>query len=394
MYVHRNLEKRIAPFLESMEAIVVTGMRRVGKTTLLRHISKSIKSENKAFFDLENPIDQQFFEESDYNRIITKLGKMGLSTGERIYLFIDEIQAMKNIPSVVKYLIDHHNVKFFLSGSASYYIRNLFSESLAGRKYIFELFPFSFDEFLRAKKEISPPDKNAGTQNISKWEYQMYDKLLDEYLCYGGFPDVVLAQSELSKKEKLKSIFSSYYQLEVEKMSDFRKKTKVRDLIFLLMERTGSKIDISKLSVQLGVSRNTVMEYLAFLEDTYLIHTISPYSKNRDVEIRGAKKFYFCDTGILNHFANVSEGSLFENLCFSFLRKPENKINYWQKKDGQEIDFIVNEKIAYEAKLFATEQDLRKLRRRSESIGMSDYKIISKKFSDIDSEHLTYAFLL
>ena len=387
MLIKRNLHKKIAKYIDSPEAIVVTGMRRVGKTTLLKMIFNEIKSDNKLFFDLDNPKQQMEFSAIDYDTIPKQLTKYGLDLDKKMYLFLDEIQTMPQIPSVIKYLIDHYQIKFFLSGSASYYIRNMFSESLAGRKYIFELFPFDFQEFLQAKQATYSIPKSSVTQST----YLHYSPYFEEYLQYGGFPAVVLAKTAQEKKDKLNDIFSAYWALEVERLSDFRKKDKVRDFIFLLMERVGNKIDINKFSKELGITRNTVMDYLEFLQDTYLISTIPPYSTNRDVEIRGAKKLYFIDSGLLNQFSRLDPGSIFENCIFNLLRH-HGEVKYWQQKDGQEIDFIVDEKVAYEVKLQALDQDLKKLTRRANKIGIKKQLIVSQKY--FDNPKATYGFLL
>jgi len=387
MLIKRNLHYQIEKFIKSPEAIIITGMRRVGKTTMMRMIFDEIASENKLFFDLDNPRQQLNFDVIDYDTIPTKFEEQGIDLTKQIYIFLDEIQSMPKIPSVIKYLIDHYKIKFFLSGSASYYIRNMFTESLAGRKYIFELFPFNFEEFLHAKQINKPTFLSP----ISQSSYLAFSPHFKEYLQYGGFPAVVLESNKQEKQNRLDDIFSAYWSLEVEKLSDFRKKDKVRDFIFLLMERTGNKIDITKLSKDLGVAKDTLESYLAFLQDTYLISTIPPYSTNRDVEIRGAKKLYFIDTGLLNQFSRLDRGSIFENAIFNLLRH-HGKVQYWQQKDGQEIDFIVNEKTAYEVKLFATEQDLKVLARRADKINIKNHQIISQKY--FDNPKTTYGFML
>lgn len=386
MYIQRDLHARLKPFLNNREAIVITGIRRVGKTSLLKQLYKEIKSDNKILLDLENPKDQLIFDEIDYNKIPLNL-KLNLS--KRAFVFIDEIQGMKNTPSIVKYLSDHYDIKFFLTGSASFYIHNMFTESLAGRKYIFELFPFNFNEFLRAKNES--PLKLGKKETVGKFHFVKYSDLFAEYLKYGGFPGVVLSPAPKEKEEKLKDIFSAYWSLEIEKLSDFRRKDKMRDLIFLLMERVGSKIDINKLSKELGITRNTTIDYLAFLRDTYLISTIPPYSTNRDVEIRGAKKMYFIDTGLLNQFSRLDRGSVFENAIFNLLRH-HGETRYWQQKDGQEIDFIINKKTAYEVKLNASEQDIKKLVRRANKIKIKKQFIVSQKY--FKHPQATYGFML
>lgn len=391
MLIERYIFVKIKPYINSPEAIVITGMRRVGKTTLLRQIMEEIKSENKIFLDMENPATRKYFEEENYETILNNLRFLGMDTSKKGYVFLDEIQFLKNIPSVVKYLSDHYKIKFFLSGSSSFYLKNLFSESLAGRKYIFELFPLSFREFLRikgAKINIEAVKKEI---SLSHAVFESINRYYDEYLLYGGFPAVAQIESVQEKKKALEDIFSSYFQLEIIQIGDFRKANVVRDLMLLLMERTGAKIDIQKLSRELRVSRETISNYIAFLESTYFISLIRPFSRNRDTEIRSMPKFYLCDSGLANQFSRVSEGALFENAVFNALRE-SGEVNYYQKKSGVEIDFIIDKKYAYEVKINTYEQDIKKLAALSKELKLKDYRIISRKYSPL--EHVRYGFIL
>lgn len=388
MIIERDIYSKIAPVIASPEAIVITGMRRVGKTTLLRYILDLIESENKIFLDFENPANQKYFEEKNYDKILENLSIMGLNKKKQGYIFLDEIQFVKNIPSVVKYLADHYNLKFFLSGSSSFYLRNFFSESLSGRKYIFELYPLSFMEFLRLKNiNFNPDILKSGALSASTFEF--FDRYYSEYILFGGFPGVVLKDSAEEKKAMLEDIFSSYFQLEVRQIGDFRKTNVVRDLMLLLLERTGLRLEIQKLSSELEVSRETIYNYISFLEGTYFIKLIRPFSRNLDTEIRSAPKFYACDSGLVNRFARVSEGALFENSIFWELQR-RGEINYYQKKSGVEIDFILNKQQAFEVKLKPDKNDIRKLSALAGELKLKDYKIISRRYMDLES--ITYGF--
>lgn len=396
MIIERDIYIKIKPVIESAEAVVITGMRRVGKTTLLRYISENISSDNKIFLDLENPVTRKYFEEKNFDKILDNFKFLGLNDKKRGYVFLDEIQFIKNIPSIVKYLADNYKIKFFLSGSSSFYLKNLFSESLAGRKYIFELFPLSFREFLKFKNILSPArgikiNIKELKGKISEAIFEQINRYYDEYIFYGGFPGVVLKETVQEKKMMLDDIFSSYFQLEVAQLGDFRKINAMRDLMLLLMERVGSKLDIQKLSKELGISRETVYNYIAFLENTYFIKLIRPFSRNRDSEIRSVPKFYLCDSGLANHFSKASEGALFENSVFSALRE-RGEVNYYQKKSGAEIDFILDKKRAFEVKLSAYESDLKKLEVLARELKLDDYKIISRKYSRL--KHVEYGFML
>jgi hypothetical protein len=389
MLIERLLYKKIKPHFDSSEAIIITGMRRTGKTSLLQFIHDRIASPNKLFLDLENPLNQKYFEEQDYEKIKSNLEVLGLKFNQRAYLFLDEIQLVKNIPSAVKYLIDHYQIKFFLTGSASFYLKNLFSESLSGRKFIFELFPLTFREFLLFKnsKIVLPKDSYSITQPAFKTISFLYD----EYISFGGFPEVVLKETIEEKKKSLENIFSSFFQLEVLRMGDFKKNKIVRDLMMILMGRLGSKLDIQKTSQELGVSRPTIYGYIAFLEGTYFIHFVKPFSRSRDVEIRKVPKIYLCDSGLANHFARIDEGFLFENNIFQNLR-PQGEVNYYQRKSGLEIDFILDKKKSFEVKIGPRENDLKKLKKLSRELGLEEFKIVSKNYSQL--ENIEYGFMI
>ncbi|OGI25654.1 MAG: hypothetical protein A3J76_01610 [Candidatus Moranbacteria bacterium RBG_13_45_13] len=389
MNIERNLYKTVKKYLSSPENIVVTGMRRTGKTYFLRYIFDRIDSKNKLFLDLENPVSRKYFEEENYDRIVDNLAVLGLDPKKQGYIFLDEIQLVKNLPTFVKYIHDHHRMKFFLSGSASFYLKKIFSESLAGRKYLFELHPLDFAEFLRFKRaKIKIPGSGV---KITKAQFETINRYFEEYVQFGGFPAVVLKDSADEKKMMLDDIFSSYFQLEVQGLGDFRKINVVRDLILLLAQRSGSRLDIQKLSRELGVTRVTIGEYLSFLEGTYFIKLIRPFSRNKDTEIRKMPKFYLCDSGMANHLAKLDSGVLFENTIFSLLRL-KGELNYYQRKSGVEIDFILDKNSAFEVKATSGPSDARKLSALAREIGIGDFQIISRNFSL--SEKVIYGFQL
>lgn len=379
MIYQRKLLSTLIKQIKSPEIIVLTGMRRVGKTTLYKTLFDAIPSPNKIFLDIENPLDQKIFEEIDYNNVWKNLGK-------KSFVFLDEIQAMPEIVKPIKYLYDHYHVKFFLTGSSSFYLKNLFPESLAGRKFIFELFPLDFAEFLTFKDQSRDFHDSFAAKNDHKnlIFHEQTVKLYDEYLQYGGFPGVVVEEDFTQKELILNDIFKSYYEKDIKGLADFRDLNSVRDLILLLAQRIGSRLDITKLSSELGISRATVYSYLSFLEATYFISTISPFSKNVDREISGGNKVYLCDTGILNQISQVSADNIFENAVFNSLKK-YGQINYYQKRGSQqEIDFIVNKKTAIEIKTKATKAYLHDLAKLCKNMQIEDYYIVSKEFVNLD----------
>lgn len=381
MIFPRKILPQIRKQITTKEIVVITGMRRVGKTTLCRALFEEIPSANKVFLDLENPLEQRIFEETDYNNIWANLSAYKITKTARAYLFLDEVQSAPATIKAVKYLFDHYDVKFFLTGSSSFYLKNLFPESLAGRKVVFDLFPLDFEEFLEFKGQPFPfpPTLLEKERRKNVVVYEKAQKLYEEYLTFGGFPQVVLAKDQEEKKMHLNDVFKSFFEKDVKLLSDFREINILRDLIILLMERVGSKLEISKIASELGVSRETIYSYLAFLEGTYFVNFISPFSPSPDREVSGAKKIYLCDNGFLNLFAKVSEGSLLENAVFNNLKK-FGKINYYQRRSGAEIDFILGGKTAIEVKKTGVPSDLKKLKSLSFRLKIRENYIITKEF--------------
>ena len=385
MYYPRKIQKDLKNQLKFREIVVLTGMRRVGKTTLMRWLFDQVQSHNKVFLDLENLIDQKVFDEIDFNNIWHNLKPYGISSKTKSYIFVDEIQLMPQAIKAIKYLYDHYDVKFFITGSSSFYLKNLFPESLAGRKVVFELFPLTFQEFLTFKEISKPEIKNLERKVKEKnfVNYEKYKKFYDEYLQFGGFPQVVLQDDIQQKEYYLNDIFNSYFEKDVKTLADFRSINTLREFILILMQRTGSKLDISKLASELKISRPTVYSYLNFLSSTYFLHLVPPYSKSIDREVSSAKKVYFCDTGLLNWLTRLSDGALFENAIFNQI-KTYGGIKYYQKRSGAEIDFVIPEQsLAFEVKITATERDLKKLERLSSELNFKKYFIISKNYTEL-----------
>lgn len=384
MIYNRSLLKQISPVINDKEILVITGLRRVGKTTLLQQIYEIIPSSNKLMLDMENPLNQYIFKEVDYDSILNNLSSFGINKNEKIFLFLDEIQAVPEIVKPIKYLFDHYNIKFFITGSSSFYIKNLFPESLAGRKYIFELHPLTFDEFLEFNHKTSPNSFSWEQKDIEKSKFMTIkmSSLYKDYLLYGGFPQVVLTKDNVKKKMILQDIFNAYFDKEVKQLADFRYMSKFQDLLFLLMKRVGSKLDISKIAQECSVSRETVYSYLTFLEKTYFIQSVKPFSLNIDREVSGSRKAFFSDHGILQWAQPLPIGTALENAILTQIRPKVSSIHYYQKRNGKEIDFIIDKKIAFEVKETGTISDYNNLKKLCEVIGIKEYYVICMNFID------------
>lgn len=376
----RKIYTELKEHLDRKQIIVLTGMRRTGKTTLVKQLLNDIASENKIYIDLQILANQDIFSPRNFDAIVEQLQGKGLDFSKRAYVAIDEIQLVKEIPGVLKYLYDTHDIKFIVTGSSSYYMKNLFTESMAGRKKIFELFPLDFGEFLTFKEVKAGRVLDFYDTKIKASEYSSFGSYYEEFIKFGGFPEVVLAKTEKEKNDLLNEIISSYINIDVSSLADFADRQNSYNVMKMLANRAGNKLDYSKLSRLTGLSRVLVQNYVNLFEGTYLISKISVLTKNADREIVKAEKLYFCDSGLLGILADVGGGARFENAVYAQLRQ-RGEIKYFSLKNGREIDFIFNEDMALETKETPTETDVNDLANIAEMAGVKKYRLIGKNTS-------------
>lgn len=382
----RRIKSKLTNSMKRDQITVLTGMRRVGKTTLLRDLYENIETKNKVFLDLENRMNRRLFDPDDYDVIWENLSSKGLSADDRSHVFLDEIQLLPEITSVLKYLYDHFNVKFVVSGSSSFYLKNLFPESLAGRKQLFELYPLDFGEYLIFGEETETFSEKPLTElaeSSNEYKHDQRKQRFERYLAWGGFPEVVLNRDDEFNETLLGDILTSYLEMDVQRLANIRKIKEMEELVLLLMRRIGSKLNVTTLSKEIGISRDTIYDYLEFLEKTYVIHRLQPFSRSPDREVSGQPKTYFIDTGMANQLGRqVGRGHLLENAVYLQLRRRADQIQYYQRRDGQEIDFILDQDIGIEVKETAADKDIKKLHRLADDLDLSEYYVVSLSYSD------------
>lgn len=375
-FKNRLIYPALKEHLSKRQITIITGLRRTGKTTLVKKLLDDSVSNNKIYIDLERIDNRDLFSEKNYENIITAMSLRGVDFKKKVTLAIDEVQPLPGIASVIKYLYDNYQIKFVITGSSSYYIKNLFSESLAGRKKVFELNTLSFREFLEFKEINFSLPKDMGRKFISS-EYERLKNFYDEFIRYGGFPEVVLTRKVDDKKDIVNDILSSYINIDIKNLSDIRDQKHLHNLMKMLASRAGTRLDYSKLSSLTGISRPSVYNYLDLLENTYVITRVPVLSKNPDREIVKAPKIFINDNGLLNQLAEVSSGVQFENAVFNQL-KFYGKLHYYSLKTGKEIDFILKGKTAIEVKETATAQDLSRVKNLAKNIDISDALVVGR----------------
>ncbi|MCD6150028.1 ATP-binding protein [bacterium] len=380
MYLPRKIYLQLKKHLKIKQITIITGMRRTGKTTLLRQLLKDISSQNKLYIDLERLDNRELFSQKNYDNILKELENRGLSMKDKIYLAIDEIQMLPQIASVLKYLYDTFDVKFLVTGSSSYYLKNLFSESLSGRKKIFELYPLDFGEYLDFQDVFYIKNEKWEKKSFNPIEHERIKYHYEQYIEFGGFPEVALAKDIKQKKDLLADIISSYVNIDIKSLADFRNEKNIYNLMKMLSGRIGTKLDYSKLSRLSGLSRPTIMSYIDFFEKTYLIWRVPVFSKSPDREIVKAQKLYFCDNGIAGFLADLDGGAKFENAVFNQLRH-YGKLQYYSLKNGREIDFILNNKIGLEIKETPIKDDQKSLEKLADFAKLKNSCLIGRNSS-------------
>jgi len=353
----KNIFKRIvfdeiAQYFLDDGIIVFHGARQVGKTYLMLYVENYLKAKGEAtyFIDLEDQRNLEIFDAGYQNFLALLSDQFDLelfSHKKKLFVFIDEIQYLKNPSSFMKLIADHHKeIKLIVSGSSSFDIKSKFKNSLVGRTINFEIFPLSFWEFLTFKNYHAIPGRVFTSIKIGE-----LSELFKEYALGGGYPEIVLTKTSEKKEKKLAQIIDTYLRKDIKDLAEIKEIDKFNGLLKILAAQSGNLLNIVELANIAGLSKQTVERYLFLLENTYIIKLVRPYSRNIRSELFKTPKIYFYDTGLmqllwLKSLPHEIIGHVFETSIFSELVKKfgHNNIYYWRTMDKKEIDFILKVK--------------------------------------------------
>lgn len=360
---NRYLYTEIKKHLSHKNYTILTGARQVGKTSLIKQLYFHLQG-GEEIAVLLNLEDKNLLKELNddvsnvFNRVKVKPQKiLEGQTEKRIYLLIDEIQYLDDPSNFLKYLYDEYeyNVKVVATGSSAFYIDTKFSDSLAGRKRIFQLYPLSFNEFLAFKQQeeineeisymVSEPSYVSGFMRST-------ESYLQEYLTYGGYPAVVLEDDKEEKKLLLDELKNSYLRRDIIE-SGVDKENKFMMLVQLLADQTGGIVNKNELGNTLKLDNKTVERYTYILQKCFHIDLVKPFYRNLRKELTKMPKVYFNDIGlrnaILGRFENprdrMDKGMLLENFIYNQIRikHPSTEIKYWRTIERNEVDFVIEE---------------------------------------------------
>jgi len=306
----------------------VVGVRRSGKSTILKQVleqlisNHGVKPENTLLVNLEDPRLVGLLTDNKLFDLITEFKKQA-DLRSRIYIVLDEIQNIDNWEAILRTLHDQETTaKFFISGSSAQLLGKELGTKLTGRYIKTEVFPLSY------------------------FEYQQFTKKsLKSYVNGGGFPDPILTNDTATREQLLKDYYDSILLRDITARYGIRDEFKLRRLSAQLFSSIANQASSYRLSKDIEVSPDTVLQYFSYIEDAYLGFFVPKFAQSVRKQNYNPKKFYSIDNGLQSavSFRVIDDlGKLFENTVFLELRRNYDQIFYWQEK--KEVDFVVKEK--------------------------------------------------
>jgi uncharacterized protein len=325
--IKRVLEQQISSQLFKGKAIIITGPRQTGKTTLIKTILKP-HDEVALYLDGDDPI---------VNQILTRPNTRQLNQiiGIHKIVFIDEAQRIKEIGLTSKIIVDQFpSIQLILSGSSAFELAQQTHEPLTGRKWTYKLWPVSWSEWQ------------------SKIGYIHSEQDLETRLVMGFYPDVLNHENEPVRI--LRELTDSYLYKDVLMYGNLKKPEEIQKLLQALAYQVGNEVSLRELGETVGVDPKTIARYIGFLEQAFVIFRLQPFSRNLRNEIKSHHKIYFYDNGIRNAIigqlqslqARNDVGQLWENFLISerikFLNYSDINANtyFWRTAQQQEVDYI------------------------------------------------------
>ena len=329
-FVRRDILDKIEDYLKMPHAIVISGLRRSGKSTLLKEIKNNFyKNEIVYYFNFEDEHLVNFNVE-DFNLLYETFVEL---FGKHKIFFFDEIQNIKGWELFVRKMYDR-GFKFILTGSNSSMLSRELGSRLTGRYISIELQPFSFKEFL-SFKNIKVP------RHILTEDRALIKNAFNNYLENGGIPEYLI----YNNNELLKTLYENILYRDILVRYGLNDEKSLKELALYLFSNYGTEISYNKLKAMLNVgSLNTVKNYVHYLENSYLIFTIPKYEYSIKKQIYSPKKIYVIDNSLINLISfgfSQNIGKILENLVFIELKRRNNEVYY--HKDKHECDFIITQ---------------------------------------------------
>lgn len=316
-----------ADLSKSKKIVAITGVRRSGKSTLLRQIAGQYGNYYYLNFEDERLLD---FEANDFNSLLEIYFSF---YGEKGVFFFDEIQNVSGWEKFASRLFSEGH-KMYITGSNAKLLSSELATSLTGRHLRHELYPFGFSEFLDYKKVKHEKLPTTAEKAIVL-------KFFDEFLLYGGFPEI----AESRNGEELKQLYQDILIKDLIVRFKIKDAKSFRELSLYLLSNSGRPVSYNNLKKVLGLkSATTVKNYIEYLAESYLNFSISKFDYSLKKQIKNDKKIFSIDTGLINFVSFLfapDSGRILENAVFLELKRRGKEIYYYQ--DGGECDFLIKE---------------------------------------------------
>jgi len=333
LFKDRFIYSQIQKYLPLKQMIAFTGLRRVGKTTLMLKIAEDLMNKLSPKHVIYFTFDEfQDIEIRDVIRTYEEITGNNIRQG-RYLLLLDEVQKLENWENQVKVIYDTlgNNVKIMLSGSESLFIRKKSKETLAGRIFEFKVEPLFFSEFLGFKGVNFSP--------IGLHEKEL-KKLFNQYLLTSGFPDLVeITDKSLIKSYIKEGITDKIIYKDIPKLFKVTNPALLESLLNIISEEPGQIIQLSNLAIELGISRKTIPLYLNYLENSFLIRKLYNFSRSRRKVERKLKRYYpsILSVDLLFKEDDLSKSKVFE--C-SVVNQLKGEF-FWRDPYKNEVDLIL-----------------------------------------------------
>ena len=340
--INRDILPACLSQLDSKEIIVLKGVRRCGKSTLMAQVIRELLAKDVLptailRINLEEPLLS-----SEYS--VELLEQIYRTYRERIqpegkcWLFMDEIQNIPGWESWVRGRSETEDIKIFVTGSSSQMLSREIGTKLTGRNVSFEVYPLSFSEFLRFN------NLKIGTELDYTARKATVRTLFHDYLKYGGFPEVVLKESTGDKELLLKNYFEDLLYRDIVTRYEIRDVANLRNLAVYLLTNIAKQTSISKLKNNFTISQDKTENYVSAIMESYLLFQLQKFSFSLKSVMRAGFKPYAIDTGLRNRIAfafSEDMGWLAENVVFCHLKQQHEEVYY--HTNGSETDFVVKE---------------------------------------------------
>jgi len=340
--VRREIQDQIANYIPQREILIITGVRRSGKSSLMKLLCDDLLSREDV---LENDIlylnfeDERFipFTFHDFELLYETFIELENPKG-RIYLFLDEIQNISGWEKWLNRLYEFENVKIFVTGSNASLLSSEISTALTGRNRQIVTWPFSLREFLTMKKVII--DGKSLYKRQKKVEIK---RVFGKYLELGGFPEVL----KTGDPTLLEQYYKDIIYRDVIARHGIKNIKEVKELTLFLAANPGTIQSYKNMQRIIGVrSQNTVKNYLEALNDVYLFFSMDLFDYSLKRQIYNPSKIYCIDVALSNSISfkfSRNMGHIYENLVFLELLRRGKELYYWKSQKGREVDFVIKD---------------------------------------------------